>query len=84
MIISDLSHFELVETTSILGGNKQPSLQIASATLQGISSQLSSPVKTESLVTTGNQDASATIGSFTTKFQGKTVEGIITVSSANS
>jgi hypothetical protein len=86
MIISDLSHLEVVaETTSIVGGNgKLPSFQLAKTTLQGISSQLSSPLKINSIVTTGNQATSATVGSFTVKVAGKPVKGVLSASLAKS
>lgn len=79
MIISDLNHFEFVaETNSIVGGSAQPlSLQLASTTLQDLSSQLSSPLKVGSLITTGGQDTSATAGSFTTKIAGEQLKGVI-------
>lgn len=84
MIISDLSHCEVVaETNSILGGSDTlPSFQIASSTLNGISSQLSSPLNINKLVTQGNEDASVTVGSFTTKLAGEPVKGVISVTSA--
>ena len=85
MIISDLSHFEVVaEATSILGGSSQPSRQLASNLLNDFSDQLSSPVQTNSLFTTGNQAVSATAGTFTTQIAGEPVEGVISVSLANS
>ncbi len=84
MIISDLSHFEAVfETNSIVGGSDSKlSFQLASTTLQGISSQLSSPLTINNLVTKGNQDASVTVGSFTTNLAGEPVKGAISVASS--
>lgn len=85
MIISDLNHFEVVaERNSIVGGGNQPSLWIANTLLQGISGQLSSPIKIDSLITSGNQAASATAGSFNLEIAGKPVQGVISTSSANS
>ncbi len=66
MIIFDSSNFTVVfEPSSIVcGSSNQLSLQLASITLQGISSQLSSPIKINNLVTNGNQDVSVSVGSF--------------------
>jgi hypothetical protein len=83
MIISDLAYLEAVTETSIVGGNgNQPSLQLASTTLQGISNQLSSPVQINSLDTTGNQATSATVGSFTASVSGEPVQGVLSTSLA--
>jgi hypothetical protein len=83
MIIFDSSNFTVVfEPSSIVcGSSNQLSLQLASITLQGISSQLSSPIKINNLVTNGNQDVSVSVGSFTTNLAGEPVQGAIYVSS---
>jgi hypothetical protein len=84
MIISDLSHFEVVaKLTSIVGG-KQPSALLASNMLQGISGQLSSPLRINKWITSGNQTASTTVGSFTTKLPTGVVQGVVSASSATS
>jgi hypothetical protein len=83
MIISDLNHFEVIaKTASIVGGN-QTSALLASNMLQGISAQLDSPLQINNLTTSANPDASATVGSFTTKLPTGMLQGVVSASSAN-